>query len=613
MLAKALTVVLAGGLVGASGVAGPAAAVAAPPVSASVRAAQPVKTDLVGWGDNRGGQLGQSWSQDFTATPRPIFGVSGVVANLSANGEDPTMGVSFVRTTQGDLWSFGFGSFGQAGIGPGSGSFPLQVGLSKVRQVAAGGNFTLALLEDGRVFSWGDNTSGELGAAGTGRDRPAVVPGVTGVTQIAAGGDTAYALRSDGTVLAWGLNNLGQLGTGSTTPASRTKPAPVPGLTGVTQIAAGSRSAVAVLGNGTVKAWGGNANQVLGVGSTASSVNVPTLVKNLTGVTRLAIGGGITGGHTLALLGNGTVKAWGSNGSGQIGIGTVGADQPTPVAVPGLTNVAEIGTGFGYSVVRLTDGTVRTWGLNDRGQLGIGSVNNQSRPTLVPTVRYASAIAVGLNHTLVATKAPQFELRMSPSPLTIPIGGRASVKATLVPYNGYTGQAAIVATSIPSGVTAALSASTITAAKPVTLDIRVAANATPAHTGIDLQGLDSNSPVPVVSSYLPLSLAPPSNFAVFLEPKTVWTLYKGNTVTTSIYMLGFNGVTGPVHLVATGPGTVKLSADTIRPGELVTLSVRPAGLGTTDVTYVRAYLDKPTDPTAQLLSFTVTYSWGAPT
>ena len=141
--------------------------------------------------------------------------------------------------------------------------------------VAAGRAFSLALLDDGRVFAWGANTLGQIGdntrdAAAT----PVAVKDLTGVTQIAAGNTHALALRSDGSVWAWGGNASGQLGDGSF------KPSRIPVATGLGQIVrirAGGDVSMAISQRRALYLWGENADGQLGLGSAATTdVGVPT-------------------------------------------------------------------------------------------------------------------------------------------------------------------------------------------------------------------------------------------------------------------------------------------------------------------------------------------------
>jgi hypothetical protein len=169
---------------------------------------------------------------------------------------------------------------------------PVQ-GLSGVTAIAAGAYFACALLSDGTVACWGDDGVGELGnGSATGLEpcsgspfgvgpcssRPVAVPGLTGVTAIAAGGYFACALLSGGTVACWGENVFGELGVGTLTgpdscipgdgypvACSRT-PVAVPGLTGVTALAADFYHACALEGGGTAECWGSGYSGELGNG-----------------------------------------------------------------------------------------------------------------------------------------------------------------------------------------------------------------------------------------------------------------------------------------------------------------------------------------------------------
>jgi alpha-tubulin suppressor-like RCC1 family protein len=99
----------------------------------------------------------------------------------------------------------------------------------------------MALTTDGAVWTWGEALALGNGST-TDSTVPVQVPGLTGVTQIAAGNDFDLALRSDGSVWGWGANGAGELGTG--TPSLT--PVAVPCLAGVTQISAGEDYSLAV-------------------------------------------------------------------------------------------------------------------------------------------------------------------------------------------------------------------------------------------------------------------------------------------------------------------------------------------------------------------------------
>ncbi len=231
------------------------------------------------------------------------------------------------------------------------------------------------------VSAWGENTAGELGDGNeTNTDVPVEVLGPGGVTAIAAGGYHNLELLEGGTVMAWGTDGDGRLGTGtlngpetcSNQYSCSRVPIEVKGLSGVTAISAGRYHSLALLSNGTVMAWGDNREGQLGNGTTENT-GVPTLVPGLSGVTAIAAGGE----YSLALLSDGKVMAWGANGSGQLGDGT-NTTRLKPVEVSGLNGVTAIAAGWHHSLAVLSNGTVMSWGFNREGELGQGFTSEDS-------------------------------------------------------------------------------------------------------------------------------------------------------------------------------------------------------------------------------------------
>jgi alpha-tubulin suppressor-like RCC1 family protein len=125
-----------------------------------------------------------------------------------------------------------------------------------VTQIAASWHI-LVLLSDGTVSAMGENRFGQLGRPKSAplRCQPAARVDLPGkVVQVAAGDENAsYALLEEGTVWAWGFGASHNLGCGS--PARHT-PQQVPGLTGVARVVASGASVMAVMQDGSVRAWG---------------------------------------------------------------------------------------------------------------------------------------------------------------------------------------------------------------------------------------------------------------------------------------------------------------------------------------------------------------------
>lgn len=237
----------------------------------------------------------------------------------------------------------------------------------------------LALLADGTVWAKGGSDFGQLGdGTTTSRFDWLPVPGLSGVTQIAAAANSSYALLSDGSVRAWGRNAYGELGIGSTT--DQLSPVAVPALTsGVTRIAAGAGHVLALLSDGSLRAWGYNGPGQVGDGTTTDRWT-PVQVLGLRARATAVAAGSFA---SYAILSDGSVMAWGSNGYGELGIGTTD-DQWSPVAVGGLSsNVVQIAGGAFSAYALLSDGSVKAWGSNGDGQLGDGSGTDQTTPVPV--------------------------------------------------------------------------------------------------------------------------------------------------------------------------------------------------------------------------------------
>ena len=285
-------------------------------------------------------------------------------------------------------------------------------GLSGATRIAGGNDHSLALLSDGTVRAWGDESSGAVGDGSTAgvQSAPVSVGGVSGATAISAGDYHSLALLADGTVMAWGENNEGELGNGTPTTTGChciDTPAPVSGLSNVVAISSGYAHNVALLANGTVMAWGFNGNGELGTGTVSTTgcrcIDTPVPVSGLSGVT--AITG--AGGGSLALLSDGTVRAWGRNSAGELGSTPSSTPQPTPVPVNGLSGVTALANGESGSttLALLGDGTVRAWGYNNWGSVGNGTTSTTGCFCVEPPVAAsglsgATSIGSGDSHGL---------------------------------------------------------------------------------------------------------------------------------------------------------------------------------------------------------------------
>ncbi|MBV9312059.1 MAG: hypothetical protein JOZ73_14605 [Solirubrobacterales bacterium] len=412
--------------------------------ASSASAAGTVRT----WGFNFTGALGAGASSGPSTcgtvgcSTKPVAVLS--AATAIAGGYDHSLAVRGGRVV-----SWGDNSLGELGYGTSTGPNSCPTACSvKPRQlkrptnavaVAAGVNFSLALLSNGTVEAWGDNDFGELGigtasgpaTCGTGfscSTKPVVVPGLSNVKAIAAGGSHALALLNDGTVMAWGANFDGQLGDGTSsgpvtcnfgTPCSPT-PVVVPRIAKAFGIAAGNLFSLAIVqftpGVTHVEAWGDNASGQLGQGTTSGPSTcpngdpcsrIPVQVTGLSGDER-AVAANAGAGQALVRSGDGSVAAWGNNQFGQSGSACGTPFCPSPKLVPGVSGATQIATSgsgsAGRSMALESSGQVVEWGSSP---LGDGTYpGGSATPVNVLGMNAESAIAAGGLHSLAIGPPP---------------------------------------------------------------------------------------------------------------------------------------------------------------------------------------------------------------
>ncbi|NDA10496.1 MAG: hypothetical protein EBZ07_06585, partial [Verrucomicrobia bacterium] len=243
--------------------------------------------------------------------------------------------------------------------------------------IAAGGRHSLLLGKDGKVYGFGDNGSGQvgLGVSTMSIRTNTQIGSLSGITAIAAGAEHSLALNSSGNVYAWGRGNAGQLG--YPTLSGTNQPRLISGLAGVKQLAAGDKHSLFLTTNGTVYACGLNNAGQLGLGTNVVSTNVPTRLTFPAGAFITKLVTGLDRAHAIAS--SGKVYAWGYNFNGELGLGyrTTNAPYsvPTPTEVPALYGSKEIAGGAYQTFALDESGTLLATGLNEGGQLGVGSTN----------------------------------------------------------------------------------------------------------------------------------------------------------------------------------------------------------------------------------------------
>ncbi|MCC8066420.1 MAG: hypothetical protein LIO94_04880, partial [Clostridiales bacterium] len=280
----------------------------------------------------------------------------------------------------------------------------------KSAMITGGDDFTVAVKADGSVWTWGNNTYGQLGNGKGGNNAQVINPekiDLTDIVEAAAGAEFAIALSSDGTVYTWGENSSGQLGIGSTDNYDTPQTVTFDSLENdeyIIRVAAGDSFAMALSNNGRVFVWGNNDYSQMAKNRTKDheAYHVPNLVSALSGATMIAAGAN----HAMVYA-NGTVYTWGANGSGQLGKGTntfseSSEGSPAVISLPeSITTVEQIAAAGDYSII-VADGKVYTWGDNSYKQLGNGEssgydseVSDNTAITIDGTV---TAVSAGRKH-----------------------------------------------------------------------------------------------------------------------------------------------------------------------------------------------------------------------
>lgn len=303
-------------------------------------------------------------------------------------------------------YCWGNGSYGELGDGFNNDSTLSPVAVAQgaipggvtIKQISAGYDHTCAIGSNNLTYCWGRNNYGQLGNGNTGTNSnvpvavsQGAIPGGVTLSQVDNGKSHSCAVASNGKAYCWGWNNAGELGNGNNT-LSNTPVAVVDGAmpvdSTIKQVAVGNYHSCAInQTDNKAYCWGYNTTGQLGIGVTGNK-NTPNLVQNGVipgGLTMTKIDAG--SGQTCLIASDNKAYCWGSNGSGQLGDGTVD-NSYTPVvvvngAMPGDSTILQLVAGYNHAYAIASDNQIYSWGSNWYGELGTGVYENASPATLV--------------------------------------------------------------------------------------------------------------------------------------------------------------------------------------------------------------------------------------
>ncbi|MDR1151122.1 MAG: hypothetical protein LBK72_01365, partial [Bifidobacteriaceae bacterium] len=371
--------------------------------------------DVWSWGVNEYGQLGQGGVGTYTTTP-------GLV-DFSEHEEISAIDVGIYHTLalseDGDIYGWGANRWGQLGndnIGAAT-DRPSRITTDVAfKAMAAGWFHTLTISQEGDVYAWGSDESGQLGpnrvfdpTAGPKNDKDGdrdewlsgevgKVAGLPGhIAQVAAGHYHSVALSESGEVYTWGSAAKGQLGNGTT---SGYFPTPVKvDLPPIAGICAGGEYTLAWTASGDLYAWGANRDGNLGFGTNADE----SIPRQVPGISVAAAAAGSMNSHTVAVGTDGRIYTWGANIGNQLGTISEALFAAEPQRIEGLPPIVSISAG-GYTSMAITsEGDLYAWGGNDRYQLGTDAASQRNVPMVVEGLPKVDRVDVGLYHVAALT------------------------------------------------------------------------------------------------------------------------------------------------------------------------------------------------------------------
>jgi alpha-tubulin suppressor-like RCC1 family protein len=341
---------------------------------------------LWAWGTNSYGQLGTNTTTLSNISSPVQVGTTSLWTQINCGYS----GSNLALQSNGTLWSWGNNSFGQLGLSDQTHrSSPTQVGvLTSWSRIMANGNQSFAIQTPGTLWSWGLNSFGGLGLNTlTNYSSPVQVGALSNWSQVVACSYySTYGITSTGTLYVWGNNSQGQLGNNTSTFSNISSPVVIyaPYQTnGWTQVACGYKVTMAILSPGTLWTCGYNNLGQLGLSDTVAR-SILNQVGSSSTWTQVS-GGGSPNGFTMAIQSNGTLWSWGYSGFGQLGLNT-GSSISSPVQVGTLSTWTRVACGYYHTLAVQSNGTLWSCGYNNLGQLGLSNTTNRSSLVQVGTL-----------------------------------------------------------------------------------------------------------------------------------------------------------------------------------------------------------------------------------
>ena len=281
-------------------------------------------------------------------------------------------------------------------------SSPVQIGARSLwTQVSCGDSHAIGLQLDGTIWTWGNNSFGQLGSSNTtNRSSPTQLGTLSTWTAVSAGSDNSAAINSPGFLWTWGNNSYGQLGLSDVTHRSspvQISQQPIAALWRSIGLQPFSRSQLAIQTNGTLWAWGNNSFGQLGL-SDQTNRSSPVQIGSLSVWTQISGGANFS----YAIQSNGTLWSWGNNSFGQLGLSDQ-THRSSPAQIGALSTWVQVAAGNRHVMLIQSNGTLWACGYNSSGQLGLNDTVTRFSPVQVGALSIWARVSSGSNHSMAIT------------------------------------------------------------------------------------------------------------------------------------------------------------------------------------------------------------------
>jgi len=306
------------------------------------------------------------------------------ISNLSSVKDDNASIVgshTIAITTDGSLWSWGLNTSGQLGDGTSTTQYePIRIGtLTNWTNAYPGRSHTVAIKTDGTMWSWGNNANGQLGLNDLViRSSPVQIGTLATWTSANTTSTNTFGVKNNGTLWGWGLGTYVPNWFSTSTMAQLGND-----IGGWSNIFSGGDNSfrLGVKTNGTLWSWGNNTNGQLGLNASISRSS-PVQIGTETNWSKLST----RNNHVTAIKTDGTLWSWGNAGGGSfIGDNTNSLNRSSPVQIGTLNTWSEVAVGGGNSYVIKTDGTLWVWGLASSGTTAQNDTVTRSSPVQIGT------------------------------------------------------------------------------------------------------------------------------------------------------------------------------------------------------------------------------------